>query len=170
MLARGYDRFPPQPNATPDVGGALRNVDNPGDGLFTYRQLQSLPADVTRLRARIIRAVRAQAERNVETVVHPGPRRRQRLARVRRNYPGPQLTGTELVAISDLYASPIAQRVRALLYEVATGMPVARRTGRMRDGRGRLRVGITRGGPAALPKRPPLPANSRSNESMTCSA
>jgi hypothetical protein len=51
MVAGGDGLFPPQANATASFNGASTNIRDPGDGLFTYGQVRSLPIDVARLRA-----------------------------------------------------------------------------------------------------------------------
>jgi hypothetical protein len=149
MVAGGDGLFPPQANATTSVNGVPTNMRDPGDGLFTYAQVRSLPIDVARLRARIERAVRAQAERNVDAYVLPGPRHRQQVARLRPGFLGHGQAGAALIAISDLYASPVPQPVRADLYKVAAGVPGVRTTAGVRDGSRRPGVAL-RGGELQL--------------------
>jgi hypothetical protein len=123
MTAGGDDLFPPQANATADIDGAVTNVRDPGDGLFTARELQSLPADPIRLGALLERAVAAQISRNLNAYVGPGPRHHAGVARLQatfdRNNTLPQMLDT----ISTLYASPIPARIRAALYATTRGMP-----------------------------------------------
>jgi hypothetical protein len=137
--------FPPQANATWSVDGMMTNGRDPGDGLFSYGQLRSLPNSVGALRDRILRAVRAQAERDLDHYVLPGPHHRAGVARLRSGYLGGRkgLAEQALIAISDLDASPVRPGVRAALLGVAKTIPgVAIITG-VRDGLGRPGVAVS---------------------------
>jgi hypothetical protein len=144
VIVAGDGLFPPQANATSSVvGGAMTNARDPGDGVFTYRQMHSLPTSVPALRARIEQAVSAQTERNVNANVPPGKHHREIVARLRpRYFRGPQgIPSLALIAISDLGASPIPPRLRTALFRTATTIPGVHATA-ARDRLGRSGVAV----------------------------
>jgi hypothetical protein len=144
----GDGLFPPQANATGTVNGVAINNRNPGDGLFTWSELQSLPTSTTALRGRIGRAVAAQTTRDLNDYVLPGSRHRQIVARLRPRYFGGPAgqTGQALIAISDLEASPLPARLRAALFAVARTLPGVRATNGAHDALGRTGVALSQGG------------------------
>lgn len=145
MIIGGDGLFPPQANATWSVNGMMTNGRDPGDGLFTYRQLESLPTSISALRDLIQRAVRAQAERDLDHYVLPGPDHRAGVARLRSGYLGGRegLAERALIAISDLDASPVRPGVRAALLDVAETVPGVAIVRGVRDGLGRLGVAVS---------------------------
>jgi hypothetical protein len=148
----GDGLFPPQANATGSNNGVPFNARDPGDGLFTYRQLQSLPTTVPALRSRIQRAVAAQTERDLNAYVLPGKRHRQIVARLRPRYFGGPAgqPGQALIAISDLETSPLPPRLRAALFAVAQSLPGVRSVAGERDALGRSGIGLSAGGELPL--------------------
>ncbi|HUA48654.1 MAG TPA: hypothetical protein VMA77_25705 [Solirubrobacteraceae bacterium] len=143
----GDGLFPPQANATGSTNGVPFNPRDPGDGLFTYRQLQLLPTSTVALRSRIARAVVAQTERDLNAYVLPSRNHRQIVARLRPRYfggPAGRLQQT-LIAISDLEASPLPNRVRAALFRVAESLPGVRVTAGAHDRLGRSGVAVMAG-------------------------
>lgn len=144
----GDGLFAPQANATGTVSGVAINNRNPGDGLFTPSELQSLPTSTTALRGRIERAVAAQTTRDLNDYVLPGSHHRQIVARLRPRYFGGPAgqTGQALIAISDLEASPLPARLRAALFAVAKTLPGIRATNGARDALGRTGVALSQGG------------------------
>jgi hypothetical protein len=144
----GDGLFPPQANATGSDNGAAMNSRNPGDGLFTWRELQSLPTSTTALRSRIREAVAAQTTRDLNDYVLPGSHHRQIVARLRPRYFGGPAgqTGQALIAISDLEASALPARLRAALFAVAKTLPGVRATNGARDALGRTGVALSQGG------------------------
>jgi hypothetical protein len=138
-ITAGDGWFPPQ------LSGAL---GDPGDGLFSYRQLLSLPTEVSALRARIERALAAfQARRQrafSQAAKGTGYAAMQYTA-------GQGVSATDLQAESDLQAialllaSPIPTGVRASLYRVAATLPGVRYAGRMHDPLGRSGVAVAVG-------------------------
>ena len=144
----GDGLFPPQANANGSVNGVAINNRNPGDGLFTWRELQSLPTSTTALRSRIERAVAAQTTRDLNDYVLPGRHHRQIVARLRPRYFGGPAgqTGQALIAISDLEASPLPTRVRAALFAVTKTLPGVRATNGAHDALGRTGVALSQGG------------------------
>ena len=72
MVVSGDGLVPPQANATAAVNGAPTNMRDPGDGLFTARDLESLPTNVPGLKTRLERAVTAQQLRNLDAYVGAG--------------------------------------------------------------------------------------------------
>ena len=144
----GDGLFPPQANANGSVNGVAINPRNPGDGLFTWRELQSLPTSTAALRSRIEPAVAAQTTRDLNDYVLPGRHHRQIVARLRPRYFGGPAgqTGQALIAISDLEASPLPARVRAALFAVAKTLPGVRATNGEHDALGRTGVALSQGG------------------------
>jgi len=144
----GDGLFPPQANATGSANGVAINNRNPGDGLFTSSELQSLPTSTTALRSRIERAVAAQTTRDLNEYVLPGRHHRQIVARLRPRYFGGPAgqTGQALIAISDLEAGPLPARLRAALFAVARTLPGVRATSGARDALGRTGVALSQGG------------------------
>jgi hypothetical protein len=144
----GDGLFPPQANANGSVNEVAINPRNPGDGLFTWRELQSLPTSTTILRSRIERAVAAQITRDLNDYVLPGRHHRQIVARLRPHYFGGPAgqTGQALIAISDLEASPLPTRLRAALFAVAKTLPGVRATNGEHDALGRTGVALSQGG------------------------
>jgi hypothetical protein len=144
----GGDRlFPPQANAIGSDDGVAFNPRDPGDGLFSYRQLQTLPTSTVALRSRIARAVAAQTERDLNAYVLPGRNHRQNVAGLRPRYfggPAGQLQQT-LIAISDLEASPLPNRVRAALFRVSENLPGVSVTAGAHDRLGRSGVAVSAG-------------------------
>ncbi|MBV9422451.1 MAG: hypothetical protein JOZ98_06055 [Solirubrobacterales bacterium] len=145
MIIGGDGLFPPQANATWSVNGIMTNGRDPGDGLFTYPQLQALPTKIGALRDLIQRAVRPQAERNLDHYVLPGPHHRAIVARLWSGYLGGRagLAEQALIAISDLDASPVRPGVRGALLAVAETIPGVAIVPGVRDVLGRLGVAVS---------------------------
>jgi hypothetical protein len=146
MIAGGDDLFPPQANASADINGAMTNIRDPGDGLFTGRQLQALPTSPAQLRTILERAVTAQVERNLNAYVGPGPQHRSRVAHLRAEFVRNNMLPQMLNTISTLYASPIPARVRAALYQTTRDLPGIRVEPGANDGLGRRGVALGAGG------------------------
>ena len=122
LIVRGDGLLPPQANAGGALNGAPINQENPGDGLFTARQLNSLPTSVAMLQVRLEQAVTAQELRNLNAYVKPGPDRASELARLRPVFLD-RHTADMLTAISALDMSPLPPRLPTALYHVARALP-----------------------------------------------
>jgi len=148
VIVSGDGLLPPQANATAAFNGAPTNPHDPGDGLFTARQLASLPLHVPALRARLEQAVTAQELRNLDAYVLPGPHRAAELARLRPVFLARHTTDT-LFAISALDMSPLPGPLPRALYSVARVLPGMRVTAAL-DGLGRPGVEVAGGGLALI--------------------
>lgn len=144
MIIAGDGLFPPQANATSSFDGALTNPRDPGDGLFTAKQLRTLPSSTTSLAARLEQALAAQERRDLYAYVRPGPRRRATITRLWHEFLASR-TDSILIAISDLEMSPLPARLLAPLARVARTLPNTR-VSTVPDPRGGREVRITYGG------------------------
>ncbi len=124
------------------------NPRDPGDGLFTARELDSLPVSVPALKARLEQAVIAQELRNLDAYVVPGPHRAPELTRLRPTFLAGRTTHM-LFAISALDMSPLPSPLPGALYRVARALPGVRVTA-ARDGQGRGGVEVAGGGLALI--------------------
>ena len=88
MVVSGDGLFPPQANATAAINGAPTNMRDPGDGLFTARELDALPTNVSALKARLEQAVIALQLRNLDAYVGPGPHRSRTAQAIAAGVPG----------------------------------------------------------------------------------
>jgi hypothetical protein len=136
-ITGGAGWFPPQSSGLGDLG----------DGLFSYRELVSLPIGVPELRAAIERAQTAlggrqqhglsmQASRGVgvagmQVVAKPSAVDRRAIE--------------DLNTIASLLATPVAPGVRAALYRVAASLPGVEYDGPARDPLGRAGVAVSVG-------------------------
>lgn len=135
-IAVGGDRFPPRP-WYPFGGEWLGTSDwDVGDGLFTYRQLTSLPTEPAALRARLQRAEKELSRREPRTT-------------------GIAVSGSrsdafgELSDIAGLLTSPVPAAERRTLLRAALTLPGATVNRHARDSLGRPGVAVsTAAGPA----------------------
>ena len=148
VIVSGDGLLPPQANATAAFNGVPTNLRDPGDGLFTARELNSLPLTIPALKRRLERAVTALELRNLDAYVSPGPRRAARLARLRAVFLA-QRTTRMLFAISALDVAPLPDSLPRALYRVARALPGVRVTAD-RDAQGRRGVEISGGGLALV--------------------
>lgn len=102
-----------------------------GDGLFSYRQLVSLPTGPAALRARLGRAEQALARRENRSGAEV-----QRLASARAPF-------SELSDIASLLTSPVPAAVRLALIHAAITMPGARVNAHAHDALGRPGVAVS---------------------------
>lgn len=117
---------------------------NPGDGLFSYQQLMSLPSSVPALRTRIDVAEAAYQARLLRAIAQARPN----VAGMQSRSPvsaAEARTGADLQAIEALLATPVPTRVRAALFRVAATLPGVAYAGRARDPSGRAGVAISLG-------------------------
>jgi hypothetical protein len=125
----GGDRFPP--GQTVRWGEWLGpNGWDVGDGLFSYRQLVSLPTRPTALRARLREAGAQLAQREVRIGSHPA-------AASRTDAFG------ELTDIASLLTSPVPAAVRLALFRAAITMPGTRVNRHARDSLGRPGIAVS---------------------------
>ena len=137
-VSAGDGWFPPQYGGDGDIG----------DGLFSYRQLLSLPASVPALRARLEPAQAALARRQqhgLATKIQPGTTA----------YGPMQIAGhpssryarslQDLTTITALLSTPVPATVRAALYRVAASLPGVRYDGRATDALGRPGIAVSVG-------------------------
>ncbi len=129
--------FPPDDSGFGDIG----------DGLFSYRQLVSLPAGAAQLRAAITRAQAALQRRETHGLtmqVSPGAgvstiqisgSSKESTAQVR--------ASNELYTISQLLSTPVTPAVRAALYRAAAGLRGVRYDGGTHDPLGRPGVAVS---------------------------
>ena len=148
MLVSGDGLLPPQANATASLDGAPINDRDPGDGLFTARDLESLPTNVSALKARLEHAVIAQQLRNLDAYVGPGPHRAAQLKRLRPVFLAGRTADT-LIAIAGLDMSPLPGGLAPALYRVARALPGVRATN-SHDAVGRAGVQVAGGGFALI--------------------
>lgn len=134
----GDGRFPPQ------LSGGLQN---PGDGLFSYRQLISLPTSVAQLRVRIEQAqaaLQARLLQGLRETVTQGPG--VRTLQLRNPLSAAQTRASSgLQAIAALLAAPVPASLRAALFRVAATLPGITYQGKARDPIGRTGVAISVG-------------------------
>jgi hypothetical protein len=143
VVVSGDGLLPPQANAKAAFNGVPVNMRDPDDGLFTARELDSLPVRVSALRARLEQAVIAQELRNLDAYVVPSPHRAGELARLRHVFLANRDTDV-LFEIADLEMSPLPGRLPAALYRVARALPGVRVTA-ARDSLGRPGVAVASG-------------------------
>jgi hypothetical protein len=126
----GGDRFPPGRSVSWGewVGPSGWDV---ADGLFSYRQLVSLPTRPTALRYRLRRAERALARREGRTGADV-----QKLASATAPL-------SELSDIAELLTSPVPAAIRLALVHAAITMPGARVNAHARDSLGRRGVAVS---------------------------
>lgn len=126
----GGDRFPPGQTVTWGewLGPSGWDV---ADGLFSYRELVSLPTGSAALRARLRRAEKALAQRENRTGAEI-----QRLASATAPF-------SELSDIASLLASPVPAGVRLALLHAAVTMPGARVNAHAHDAVGRPGVAVS---------------------------
>ncbi len=137
-VSSGDGWFPPQ------YGGGGGDV---GDGLFSYRQLLTLPASTRALRSRIERAQAAYTHRQqhgLPVKVQPGTA-----------VGGIQLIGRpslryarsfeDLNTITMLLSTPLPAEVRAAIYRVAATLPGVRYDGHAKDALGRAGIAVAIG-------------------------
>lgn len=148
MVVSGDGLFPPQANATAATNGAPTNMRDPGDGLFTARQLDALPTNVSALKAQLQQAVIALQLRNLDAYVGPGPHRAAQLKRLRPVFLAGRTADT-LIAIAGLDMSPLPGSLPAALYHVARALPGVRATD-THDALGRPGVEVAGGGFALI--------------------
>jgi hypothetical protein len=129
-LTIGGDRFPPGRSVSWGewLGPSGWDV---GDGLFSYRQLASLPTRPAALRARLREAENALARRERRTGADV-----ERLA-------SSTAALSELSDIADLAMSPVPAAVRLALVHAAITMPGARVNAHAHDSLGRAGVAIS---------------------------
>jgi hypothetical protein len=143
----GDGLFPPQPQ----FYAVARHV---GDGLFTYRQLLSLPTRAGALRARISHAEVAFLRRGIDATVLPGRRHAEIVARkLAAASKGDGFTIFELSTIGELLASPIPVRTRLALFHAAATIPGVINTAHVHDSLGRPAVAVTASGARFSPVR-----------------
>jgi hypothetical protein len=122
-------------------GTGFRDI---GDGLFTYRQLRSLPTRAVLLRARLERAQTALLHREINAAVPAGKRHHELVARsgaagTRKH----RFAISMLTTIGDLLATPIPARTRVALSRVAATIPGVSYTAGVHDSLGRPAVAVT---------------------------
>jgi hypothetical protein len=137
-ITGGDNRFPPNTSG----------VGDPGDGLFTYAQLQRLPTTVPALRAALARAqaaLDARMERGLTRAIaaQPGgggaPLPSQ--AHIHRT---PAETADQVLQTAEsLMSSPVPASVRAALYRLVATLPGVRYDGPARDALGRPGVAVS---------------------------
>jgi hypothetical protein len=114
QISAGDDLFPATANAPSSEPG------DPGDGLFSYRQLLGLPPAPGPLAVRLERAESALNLRELNTYVRPGPAHRRTVARLARQWTRDQ---DQLYTITGLIESPVPDRVRLALVAAAARLP-----------------------------------------------
>jgi hypothetical protein len=112
-VVTGLPSFPWQANGSPS---------DPGDSLFSYRQLLALSTAPARLAAALEDAEAAYTTRDLDAYVQPGPLRTREFGRLlaRANT---ALPADELDAIGTLAVTPISPRLRLALIAAATHLP-----------------------------------------------
>jgi hypothetical protein len=148
----GNGEFPVSANVP-----AVQPTD-PGDGLFSYRQLLTLPLTTAKLRARLVHAEIALTRRELDSYVRPGPRHAQTvsiLAHHSAAEPG------QLYILTELLESPIPQQLRLALVAATADLPGVKTSPSPSSGR----IVLTEGGSVALT----VTVNTRTGELISTS-
>lgn len=124
VVTTGDGLLPPQTNTYGAFDGVPFNPHDPGDGLFTDKQLASLPTDPSALATRLTQAVAAEDLRNLNAYLGPGPHTPTQLRRLRHVFLGRRVSQT-LLAIADLDMTPLPDPLTYALYRVARELPGA---------------------------------------------
>jgi hypothetical protein len=93
---------------------------DPGDGLFSYKQLLNLPRDPVELRGELRDAEVALTRRQLDSYVRPGPRHAQIVSRLASR---PDEGQAKLYILTELLESPIPPQLRTALLAATAGMP-----------------------------------------------